>query len=211
MIKTARKHVFEFTGLAIEEKTKLEMPIWNHIGVKDIEYKSACARRTAWCLRERHEIQTVAQALQMANRKTTDPFHPHTMNTSGISRQNCGCEKCKYDRNILGCINPGECIKTSQMLILSLNEKWSPLEDIPDLLGQIQLTDEERAQNLLPISVDSIKTFNPDYRVKTQSEGCRIFAEGDCLKAIPAKRYITGNIQPSIAFVDVKLEKNRRI
>ncbi|KAJ7644957.1 hypothetical protein FB45DRAFT_899054 [Roridomyces roridus] len=36
MIQTARKYNLEFTGLSISKDIRLQMPIWSHVGVRDI-------------------------------------------------------------------------------------------------------------------------------------------------------------------------------
>jgi hypothetical protein len=104
MIITARKYRLLFTGLSVSQDVKLQMPIWKHPAVRKSDYDHACRRQAATCLRSNHKVRSVEDALTIATRRTTVQRKPHTINPSGIGRQNCGCRSCQRDRVELGCM-----------------------------------------------------------------------------------------------------------
>ncbi|KAK7016652.1 hypothetical protein R3P38DRAFT_2542022 [Favolaschia claudopus] len=93
------------------------MPIWKHPGLRKSQYDQVARRHAIDCLRSNHKIRTVEDTMVIASRRTIVAQKPHTVNNSGIARQNCGCVSCRRDRDELGCKNPGKCIDTAQALI----------------------------------------------------------------------------------------------
>ncbi|KAJ7760867.1 hypothetical protein DFH07DRAFT_740445 [Mycena maculata] len=72
----------------------------------------------------------------------TNVRKPHTVNSSGIGRKNCGCVLCYRDRTQLDCAHPGKCIETAKMLIDSIFAKWNPAIPDLDLCEELSLTEE---------------------------------------------------------------------
>ncbi|KAK6969574.1 hypothetical protein R3P38DRAFT_2814143 [Favolaschia claudopus] len=106
---------------------------------------------------------------------------PHTMNESGIARQNCECTPCHHDRVELGCKNPGKCVDTAKALINCIHPKWNPNIDNCDVLEL----------NASPTEIDTVKSFDPNFRLTDISGGFRIFAFQEAMKDIPARRLIS--------------------
>jgi hypothetical protein len=103
MVLVARKYNLKFTALSISTDIKWNLPIWKHPGTHKEQYKHACLRDTATCLRLNYGIQIVRDALTIANRRTALIRNPQVLNPSGIGRKNCGCPSCYHDRMQLAC------------------------------------------------------------------------------------------------------------
>ncbi|KAJ6474865.1 hypothetical protein C8R45DRAFT_834689, partial [Mycena sanguinolenta] len=151
---------------------KLQMPIWKHPGMKKDLYQRACRRDSATCLRQKHGVQLVSDAREIAARCTTVARKPHQVNPPGIGRKNCGCPSCYQDRTVLGCDHPGQCVETAKMLINSILPKWNP--DMPngDLCDDLALTDEEHALNGRPLQADQIMIFDPNFSFRRFPNFC---------------------------------------
>ncbi|KAK7006665.1 hypothetical protein R3P38DRAFT_2479017, partial [Favolaschia claudopus] len=145
---------------------------WKHPGVDKVAYDEACRRRSSRCLWENHRIKTVEDTLTISSRRTVVARKPHTLNPSGVSRQNCGCRLCQRDRNELRCKNPGVCIETAKMLINSISTKLNPLIESGETLS---LTEEEQDLNNSTIESDECKIFEPDMVLNKVENGFRIF------------------------------------
>ncbi|KAJ7644686.1 hypothetical protein FB45DRAFT_679842, partial [Roridomyces roridus] len=90
-------------------------------------------------------------------------------------RSNCGCVGCKYDRNILGCENPGKCIQAATLLVNSLLPKWDPRVPNNDFCDELKLDEEEMVANDLPIGIDRPVSFDPNFVLRSIESGFRIF------------------------------------
>ncbi|KAK6977420.1 hypothetical protein R3P38DRAFT_2470579, partial [Favolaschia claudopus] len=176
MIRVAHKYNLTFTALTIENQVKLSLPIWRHPGIRKSDYDSINRRKTAECLRVNHRTRTVDEAMTLATRKTTVARKPHTINQSGMARQNCGCPSCRRDRNELGCKNPGKCVDTAKALINCLPPKWNPTIANQELRVGLALTDNEIEVNARPLEVGEAKCFDPNFRLSSTENGFRIFA-----------------------------------
>ncbi|KAK7045288.1 hypothetical protein R3P38DRAFT_2490321, partial [Favolaschia claudopus] len=185
MITTAQKYDLTFTGLRVSQAVKLKMPMWRHPGVNKTAYETACRRRSSACLRLKHGIQTVEQTLMLASRRTVVANRPHSINPSGIARQNCACPSCRRDRNELGCTNPGICIETAKMLMNCICPKWNPTTPSGTTSA---LHENEITLNKTPIEIDEPKAFDPDITLWNLQDGFRIFAFEEYRPNLEAQR-----------------------
>lgn len=188
MILTARKYKLTFTGLVIDPKLKLEMPIWRHPGARSQLHAETCRKKAAKCLQTKHAVHTVRDAYTIASRTTIDQRHRHIVNPSGIGRQNCGCPLCKEDRETLGCKNPGKCIDVAKRLISSLHPKWNPCASNADFCAELSLSVFEKEENKKPIETDRLMSYDADYILYDIQAGFRVFAF-DEVSNLPAKRH----------------------
>ncbi|KAJ7128618.1 hypothetical protein C8R44DRAFT_616052 [Mycena epipterygia] len=170
----------------MSQDLKLQMPIWKHPSVRKFDYDHACRRRAAICLQSNHNVRSVEDALSIATRTTTVIQKPHTINPSGVSRQNCGCPLCRRDRVELGCQHPGKCIDTAKILINSIHPKWKPAVGVDDLGENWSLTPEELESNSRPIRTGEVMLFDPNITLNDIEQGFRIFTFGDYLNEVPA-------------------------
>ncbi|KAJ7822344.1 hypothetical protein B0H14DRAFT_2370795 [Mycena olivaceomarginata] len=120
------------------------------------------------------------------------------MNPSGIGRKNCGCVLCYRDRTQLDCENHGVCIETAKNDGNIILPKWNPMTTNPDLSEDLELTDEEREGNNLPIEADRIFVFDPTLTLSEMAKGYRIFAVEESLNEVPARRYKIPGQKPNL-------------
>ncbi|KAJ7210291.1 hypothetical protein C8J57DRAFT_998982, partial [Mycena rebaudengoi] len=140
-------------------------------------------------LKANHCVRTIQEMLIIANRETVTTRKPHQGNPSRIGRKSCDCTLCYRDRAQLGCEHPGECIETAKILLDSIMPKWNLTVPSPDLCDELELTAMEREENTCPSESDRITTFNPDFTLSNMRSGFRIFAFGESLNDVAARRY----------------------
>jgi hypothetical protein len=201
MVLTARKYHLQFTAPSFHVDIKLKIPIWKHPGMNKDQYKKACLRDAATCLRLNHRIRIVEDTLNIANRRTVVIRKPHQVNPSGIGRKNCGCPLCSQDRSKLGCENPGQCIETAKMLLNCIFPKWNPTTDDSDLRDELALTPDEMEGNEMPLEADRIFVFDPNLTLTNMNDGFRIFAFEESLNEIPVRRTKIPGPQPTLVTV----------
>ncbi|KAJ6553281.1 hypothetical protein B0H19DRAFT_863604, partial [Mycena capillaripes] len=126
MIQVASKYHLEFTGLSVSRNTQLQMPIWSHIALIGHRFEKIQRKGAVKCLRRNHNTQSVADILEIAQRRTTVIRQPHTISPSGIGRKNTGCPLCRRDRLKFACEHPGECVEAAKLLLECIQPKWSP-------------------------------------------------------------------------------------
>ncbi|KAJ7617730.1 hypothetical protein FB45DRAFT_1102919, partial [Roridomyces roridus] len=193
MVKTAKKYDLQFTALSISKEIQLEMPIWSHIGLNEKEFGKISHRKAVKCLRQKHKTHSVRDILQIAQRRTTIPRHPHMINPSGMSRKNCGCPPCKRERTEYGCEDSGECVEAAKAIIACLHPKWNPLVASNDLCETLALTDGEIVSNRSRDGDGCKKQgliFDSNYRLTELSNGFRVFATDAHMTQRPARRVI---------------------
>lgn len=121
------KYNVKFDPPSLPENLKLDLPLWHHIGnscesntEKNRKHINHHNKREYKCLRTKHKIQTVRDAINLIQRKE-QPTHS--------ARRNCKCPQCRLDIS-KGCINPEKCIRKCILLINNLPPKYRPLDQV---------------------------------------------------------------------------------
>ncbi|KAF5341132.1 hypothetical protein D9611_005853 [Ephemerocybe angulata] len=121
MMAAAYKYNTKFAATEVTNDLKLQMPIWYHIGAKP-KLESIYGDNWGLCQRETHDIVTVGNMLEHAER----------LNTTGCSkRKNCKCANCKRDRE-KGCENPTKCRQNAVRKLNNLTGIWDPRIETPE-------------------------------------------------------------------------------
>ena len=178
MIRTAHKYGLRLDVLNPAEELKEIMPIWYHVG--NGEGRSTANSPASKCLRERHNVRSVVDALQIAStNRSRDPNHK--------ARATCTCTACSTDRQRLSCENPHRCAEAAAKLIQKLKPLWKPESNrLPDGLT---LTRRRKDRNEAARNVGERVTFNPSLTERAPlTEGFRIFTEQSEDRAGPTRR-----------------------
>ncbi|KAJ6589371.1 hypothetical protein B0H19DRAFT_924433, partial [Mycena capillaripes] len=179
-------------GLAIDEKLKLQMPIWFHIAANS-EMTKLNNSQASKCLRTNHDISTVGDVWNMVRREDLNRRH--------YRRLNCACNVCKNDRN-LGCAKPFRCQEVANKIMDCIHPKWDPRRRLNQ--PNLALTPAERSENLSAFQNKKPVTFDPNITVeKDPSLAFRTFVTKPRHKR-PADQmnHIQMDDQPSITVYD---------
>ncbi|KAH7099071.1 hypothetical protein BKA62DRAFT_600338, partial [Auriculariales sp. MPI-PUGE-AT-0066] len=139
MFSVAKKHSVRLDAPFVDEQAKLTRSLWFHSD-RDAPTRRILKRHTR-CLRENHKVRTVADAVRCASNPYTDAT------VDGHRESNCR--------------NPNACQRTARGLVSSLNEKWTPDWNLPDL--SLELSGDERAMNLLAEEYSNPVIFDPSF------------------------------------------------
>ncbi|OSC98483.1 hypothetical protein PYCCODRAFT_1375096, partial [Trametes coccinea BRFM310] len=110
MLKVAEKHEVRLFAPKPSAAVRNALPIWYHVGTKPGRYVANSI--AGKCLRENHNVKTVAQAAQAARMEATDDDQH-----SGAST--CRCRRCEWDR-AHGCENPSRCVAAARKALQRL-------------------------------------------------------------------------------------------
>ncbi|KAJ7185336.1 hypothetical protein C8R46DRAFT_827296, partial [Mycena filopes] len=121
MLKCAKKYGVDFNTVNPSNEIKGEIPLWHHFGEdrKKTQHKNA---KECVCLRERHNVHLVRDAMAML-RRLQSRTHERV--------QSCVCEDCSDDRITRGCANPNACIAAIERKLSALLPKWDPRQSPP--------------------------------------------------------------------------------
>ena len=114
MMKLAKGLKVQLSAVDPSEEVQSDLPIWYHVcSVPSIRklYKTRAAR----CLRKKHGICLVKDALQMLE-QTPDGHTPQI---------GCRCTNCHRSRNKLKCSHPHKCVSLTATLIKKIYPKWN--------------------------------------------------------------------------------------
>ena len=157
MLKLAKEYDVHLSSPNPSTSVKLDLPLWYHA------HSAPAARKKyrtnhAKCLRNKHKIRLVRDAVSMLN-DTPDNHEP---------RINCNCDSCRRMRAELKCSHPYECINMAAFLLKQIKPKWSPqtttqqTAPTPDPAHQDEQNEDER-------------TFEKGNETTTLKEAIRIF------------------------------------
>ncbi|EIW54951.1 uncharacterized protein TRAVEDRAFT_79429, partial [Trametes versicolor FP-101664 SS1] len=120
MIQAAKKYGVRCETNNPSRALRRQMPAWYHLG-RD---PGRCNENTvaSRCLRNAHRVRTVEQCERAADRVAAH-------DGSHVSRADCQCQDCAYDRAQYGCDNPHRCATAAAKLLGKLSEKWSLSRD----------------------------------------------------------------------------------
>ncbi|KAH8826765.1 hypothetical protein DL96DRAFT_1417281, partial [Flagelloscypha sp. PMI_526] len=116
MLKVIRRNEVRLEGIAIERDLLLEMPIWLHKKA-DKRTRRLMNSAASRCLRERHGVRTVADAVSA---ETILGSHDHRQSNR------CSCKDCEWTWNEYNCPMPHACAKRAKNLLDLLPPKWDP-------------------------------------------------------------------------------------
>lgn len=117
MVLVAKKFGVRCDVRIAKKELRDAMPAWYHIGMEP--GRSSAKSAAGKCLREKHDVRTVAQCTDVMRRLKPD-FQGHS------PRANCECDDCVEDRRKYGCTNPHRCACAAEKLLERLQPKWNP-------------------------------------------------------------------------------------
>ena len=178
MVTTAHKYRLRLDVLNPEEKLKEIMPVWYHIG--NGEGRSTANSTASKCLREKHNVRTVLDAIRVVGTgRTRDPSHK--------ARATCDCTACKADRDCLGCRYPHRCAETAATLLQKLKPLWKP--DEARTSDGLSLTRRRKDRNVVARNAGERVIFDPSITESTPLTGAfRIFTGENEGQANPTRR-----------------------
>lgn len=150
MVLVAKKYGVCCDVRVASQSLKSAMPVWHHVGEEP--GRSAANTAAGRCLREKHGVKTVAQAELVAWRlRPEDPDH--------LPRQNCECDACGNDRDVVGCSNPHRCASAAVRLVERLRPMWNPAQH--GAVDGLSLTQTRRDANVEARANDERIIFEP--------------------------------------------------
>ncbi|EPS92844.1 hypothetical protein FOMPIDRAFT_1137230 [Fomitopsis schrenkii] len=127
MIKIAKKHNVSLEAVKLKHKTKLDLPMWYHLGaVRKI--RSLNNTPSSKCLRETHTALRVADVLKLANRQCRKARGTGQAGGQDVPDKDCTCTDCTEDRRN-GCRNPQRCSEAAATLLEQIRMRWHPGHD----------------------------------------------------------------------------------
>ncbi|KAH7087954.1 hypothetical protein BKA62DRAFT_627483 [Auriculariales sp. MPI-PUGE-AT-0066] len=169
-VQCSQKHGVRLDAPFIDERAKLAQSIWHHAG-RNPPTRRILKRRIR-CLRNLHHVRTVQDAAACASNPCADaaPGNPQHR-----ASKNCRCPHCSAHRQ-LGCNDPNACQNTARTLVNSLNEKWTPGWNLPDL--SLEISQDQHAMNLFAEQYSNPVTFDPSFpRPGHPLEYARVFTD----------------------------------
>ena len=115
MLKLAREYNVRVSALNPSKEAREDLPIWYHIQ-SDPSARRLYKTKTAKCLRKRHKVILVRDALKVL--VTLGGDHEY--------QNNCLCDPCKMIRTQSGCPHPHDCITLAATLVSKILPRWSP-------------------------------------------------------------------------------------
>ncbi|KAH9859091.1 hypothetical protein C2E23DRAFT_910558, partial [Lenzites betulinus] len=177
MIRTAKKY-----GVIVDvpnpaENLKKQLPIWYHFGL--LEGRSTANSKTGKCLRNKHNVRTVADCVAMiAKAKNT---HDH------VDKIGCNCDLCNEMAAVDGCEHPPWCTRAAERLVGKLRAKWRPTEH-PTNDG-LSLTPSRKHGNREARGEKGALLFNPSASYGASlGDAIRVFAKDAERESPPARR-----------------------
>ncbi|KAJ7759420.1 hypothetical protein DFH07DRAFT_741115, partial [Mycena maculata] len=116
MVKCLTKYGVSFETVHPSNEIKEDMPLWHHPG-KIPGKRQENNGRKAKCLRKKHAVKKVRDALDMI-RRLDDPQHTRS--------EVCGCNACDVDRTVRRCLNPHACVAAAAARLKQIRPKWIP-------------------------------------------------------------------------------------
>ncbi len=179
MVKAARKYGVRLDVRNPTEELKGLMPIWYHAGGG--EGRSTANTEGCKCLRERHNVRSVLDAVRVAGRIRT---HMSTHR----ARPTCACAACSSDRERLSCTNPHRCGEAAAKLVSKLQPLWRPEQTRPT--DGLSLTKHRKDSNLRARTSKDRVTFDPSISENSPlTNAFRIFgSKADMAALVPTRR-----------------------
>ncbi|KAI0712113.1 hypothetical protein C8Q76DRAFT_566434, partial [Earliella scabrosa] len=180
MYKAATKYGLRVEMANPSEVLKLRMPSWYHVGQQPGRYVANSA--AAKCLRDRHEVSTIADCVMVATRLRRIGNGTHRR------VHDCECYDCDRDRRVKGCDNPNRCAEAAKKIVVRLNPIWKPEgERATDGLSH---DSEEKRRNVEARRAGDHITFDPSITGgSTILEAFRIFVpQEEEPRSAPARR-----------------------
>ncbi|KAH9852907.1 hypothetical protein C2E23DRAFT_703320, partial [Lenzites betulinus] len=149
MIKVARKYNVRLDSPLPKEDLIKTLPIWYHFAL--VHSRSSANCKSSRCLRNNHDVITVADCLSVIRAPTAADTHRN--------RRDCKCVQCMHDRNVLGCDDPARCAKAASAILGRLRDKWRPGTNANT--DGLSLTRAQRDRNLVNATARDVLTFDP--------------------------------------------------
>ena len=115
MLKVAREFGVQVTSRKPSQEACESLPLWYHIK-SNPSARALYRSKTARCLRKRHNVSLVSDALQMIDE--IDEEHEQHIR--------CRCNTCKTLRAEAKCPHPSDCLALNATLINKITPKWNP-------------------------------------------------------------------------------------
>lgn len=151
ILKSAKEMSVTFAAIKPTRRLKKGLPIWYHLGASK-DMKRLNNHYYSDCLRDTHQVLTVADAIRVTKRMRTRTTPPHK------NRKDCRCKACREDR-AKGCKKPHACCKLAGNLLLTLSELWDPLQKTPH--DGLSLSKEDKDSNIKRREEGEAFTFDP--------------------------------------------------
>jgi len=156
-------------GLSFSRETLRELPLWYHREANTRIRSLNCAMASR-CLRDDHLIQTVGEAMDIAE---IDQNNEHQ------EVADCNCSDCEKLWEKYGCTSQSKCIARAKELIETLPQKWNPQEVQPDDFTSENERLTEGINNEWIIFQQGLVTG------KSATDTFRIFTEGKLSNRLP--------------------------
>ena len=116
MLKIAKDLNVQLSAANPAKNLQTWLPIWYHVHSAPLA-KKLYKTKTAKCLRKKHGVKLVNDALKILEKITND----HT------PRNNCKCDGCKALRDKAKCTHPHNCMSLTTNLVKKIYPKWNPM------------------------------------------------------------------------------------
>ena len=186
MLSTARKYEVSFTAIKLDREMKAKLPVWYHLGATK-ELRRLNNSKQGDCLRERHKVRVVAEAIHMAKRRC----YVIARNNDYLP-DNCKCNDCNSDR-ARGCKKPWRCCHAAEDAIRTIQQKWHPDAESPK--DGLTLTWRRKERNVTALAENKALTFDPMLTQRGDlSSAFRAFVDPSVHKEPPATHRSRGRI-----------------
>ncbi|KAJ3721117.1 hypothetical protein C8R42DRAFT_561189, partial [Lentinula raphanica] len=191
---TAKKHGLRIEGVAFSREILRGMPIWYHKEANPL-IRSMNSTKSSICLRTKHKIRTVGEAVDLITKYQDDAHVPDGM---------CKCMGCESIRTSWQCEHPHGCISQARKLLDTLPPKWDPRSELPeDYQGEYRASGEENRNKIVPF----------DNRITTNgsmSEIFRIFTDKDAkpTNSLPNLKAMAEILDDAVVATDGSCENN---
>jgi len=115
MLRIAKEYNTQISARNPSKEARESLLIWYHIW-SDKSARSLYKTKATKCLRKKHKIKLVKDALQMMEE----------INKLHEPRINCACNSCNSHRRTTKCSHPHKCISLAATLINKIPPKWDP-------------------------------------------------------------------------------------
>ena len=115
MLRLAKEYNVRVTARNPSKEARKSLPLWYHIQ-SDQSARKLYKSRTAKCLRRRHSVKLVRDALHLLG----------SISETHETRNNCTCTTCAAMRSELKCTHPNDCINATATLMEKILPRWDP-------------------------------------------------------------------------------------
>ncbi|KAE9385266.1 hypothetical protein BT96DRAFT_755928, partial [Gymnopus androsaceus JB14] len=122
LMDTAKKYNVRIEGIAFSRKILLKMPMWYHKEAH-AEIRSMNSTTASACLRLKHGLQTVGDAVKLISTIQSADHQPNSL---------CECVDCNKIREMYECDHPHGCARQATKLLDTLPPKWDPRSELPE-------------------------------------------------------------------------------